>query len=94
MLDESKGESWLFRREPSIRRQLSTLIQSGTSGIRYLAPEIQLLYKAKAVRPHDQDDFERVVPKLNTAARAWLRDSLMRTSPGHSWLTLLAEAEG
>ena len=92
MLDESDREFWLFRREPSIRRPLSTLIQTDTSGIRYLAPEIQLLYKAKALRSHDQADFERVVTKLNTEARTWLRDSLVKTSPGHSWLTVLAES--
>jgi len=78
MLDESDGKFWLFRRDPSIRRPLSTLTQLGVSNIRYLAPEIQLLYKAKAFRPNDQADFERVVPRLDTAARSWLQDSLTK----------------
>jgi hypothetical protein len=47
MLDESDREFWVFRRGPWIRRPLSTLSHRGSSGIRYLAPEIQLLYKAK-----------------------------------------------
>jgi hypothetical protein len=93
MLDESEGEFWVFRRAPRIRRPLSTLSHVGKSGIRYLAPEIQLLYKAKAYRPKDQADFERVVPRLDTAARSWLRDSLATTLPGHSWLSVLAEFE-
>ena len=58
-----------------------------TSEIRYLAREVLLLYKAKSVRPNDQADFERVAPKLDTADRSWLCDSLAKTAPGHSWLT-------
>ena len=93
MLDESDGEFWVFRRDPSIRRPLSTLSHLGSSGLRYLAPEIQLLYKAKAYRPNDQVDFERVVPRLDATARSWLRNSLEKTLPGHSWLTVLADLE-
>ena len=93
MLDESDGDFWLFRRERSIRRPLSMLTRSSASQIRYLAPEIQLLYKAKTVRPIDQADFERVAPRLDSAARSWLRDSLARTSPGHSWLTVLTKSD-
>jgi hypothetical protein len=89
MLDESDGEFWLFRRQLTIRRPLSTLTRSTESGIRYLAPEIQLLYKAKAIRPSDQADFERTAPQLDLAARDWLRDSLAKTSPGHLWLAAL-----
>jgi len=94
LLDESDGQVWLFRREPSIRRPLSTLTRSDGSGLRYLAPEIQLLYKAKVVRPIDQADFERVAARLDRHARSWLRESLENTSPGHSWLPLLAEFDG
>jgi len=94
MLDASDGDSWLFRREPLIRRPLSTLTRVGASGIRYLAPEIQLLYKAKAVRPNDQADFDRVVPRLDEVAGSWLRDSLAKTSPGHAWLTALGRFDG
>ena len=93
MLDESDGEFWVFRRDPWIRRPLSTLSHLGSSGLRYLAPEIQLLYKAKASRPKDQVDFERIVPRLDATARSWLRDSLEKTLPGHSWLTVLADLE-
>lgn len=31
----------------------------------YLAPEIQLLYKARSIRAQDQADFDRVVPQIN-----------------------------
>ena len=89
MLDESNKDQWLFRRQPTIRRPLTTLTRSTASGLKYLAPEIQLLYKAKAVRAKDQADFERVAPRLDSAARSWLRDALRRTSPGHSWLAAL-----
>jgi hypothetical protein len=91
MLDESDGALWLFRREPAIKRPLSMLTRTSSSGIPYLAPEIQLLYKAKTLRPHDQADFDRVAPRLDTAAREWLRDSLARTSLRHPWIAALAD---
>lgn len=89
MLDESDEALWLFRREPTIRRPLSTLTRTSSSQIRYLAPEIQLLYKAKTVRPQDQADFERVVQELDALAVEWLRDSLARAYSGHPWINTL-----
>ena len=93
MLDESEGGDWLFRRDPSIRRPLSTMTRLGAGGIRYLAPEVQLLYKSKSVRPHDQADFVRVMPRLGQEARSWLRGSLEKVSPDHAWLRAMAEFE-
>ncbi len=90
MLDESVNDAWCYRREPSIRRPLSKVVQRSPSGIPNLAPEIQLLYKAPWLRSQDQADFELIAPRLDATARAWLVDSLTRTEVGHPWISALA----
>lgn len=89
MLEESEADTWVFRRERSIRRPLAALTARSAEGLAYLAPEIQLLYKAKHVRSKDDADFRSVAPRLDSGARAWLRDALGRVDPCHEWLTAL-----
>jgi hypothetical protein len=89
LLDRRDGEFWIFRRDPRITRPFSDTIRRNSAGIPYLAPEIQLLYKARAVRPQDQMDFDRVVPHLAQDERGWLRQSLMRSDPEHVWIAML-----
>jgi Aminoglycoside-2''-adenylyltransferase len=91
MLDESDAESWVFRRDARITQPLSSAIRRNPEGIAYLAPEIQLLYKARATRPQDQADFDHVVPHLARDSRIWLRESLRSVAPKHRWIAMLAE---
>ncbi|HEY4444633.1 MAG TPA: hypothetical protein VGN30_10150 [Steroidobacteraceae bacterium] len=86
MLDESAEDSWVFRRRPDIRRPLKTVTRRNSDGLPYLAPEIQLLYKAKESRDRDQADFDHIAPYLDPGARAWLRQALTRLDPGHAWI--------
>ena len=58
-------------------------------GIRYLLPEIVLVYKARLRRPKDDPDFEATLPCLDAERRAWLRKSLMAVVPDHPWLDRL-----
>ncbi len=90
MLDESIDDMWCYRRELSIRRPLSLVIHRNPSGIPYLAPEIQLLYKARWSRAQDQADFQLIAPRLDATARAWLVDGLARTETGHRWIAALS----
>jgi hypothetical protein len=76
---------WHYRRQPEITRPLSTLIRVTDDGIPYLAPEVQLLYKSRTPREKDDADFERVLPRLDTEQRAWMRDALARTTDPHGW---------
>lgn len=85
MLDESEGDAWVFRRERGIRRALDSAIARTAEGIPYLVPEIQLLYKANRLRPKDDADFQRVLPRLESRARTWLRDALTRLDVRHAW---------
>jgi hypothetical protein len=64
--------------------------QAETAGLQYLSPDVQLLYKAKALRPKDQEDFERVRPRLRPDETRWLRNALELEHPGHPWIAALA----
>ncbi|HEY2464895.1 MAG TPA: hypothetical protein VGI32_12635 [Steroidobacteraceae bacterium] len=89
MLDEGDDDHWTFRRDQKIGRALPIAIRRSPEGVPYLAPEIQLLYKSKTVRPQDRIDFDRVIDRLDQDARAWLRSSIERLDPSHAWLAKL-----
>lgn len=92
MLDDADERDWIFRREPTIRRPLAAALRTTSDGTRYLAPEIQLLYKARDPRPQDRSDFELAAPRLNSAAAAFLRTCLSRLYPQHPWIGTLARS--
>ena len=89
LLDWHDGESWVFRRQPTLQRSLSTIVKRGAGDIPYMAPEVQLLYKARPIREQDQSDFDSVAPRLDSDARAWLRNAIESIDPGHQWLSAL-----
>ncbi|MHB9025924.1 MAG: nucleotidyltransferase domain-containing protein, partial [Armatimonadota bacterium] len=91
MLLDTDGDRWVFKRDATIGGALAEIGGHSTTGIPYLRPEIQLLYKAK---PHtltkDQSDFDLAVPCLTREAQAWLLRQLLRRFPeGHDWITAL-----
>ena len=47
---------------------------------------IDLWYMAKSTEPKNQSDFEMARLHLLPEARAWLKDALQITPPGHRWL--------
>ncbi|MCG5215285.1 nucleotidyltransferase domain-containing protein [Streptosporangium soli] len=88
MLEESDGDDWLYRRNPRIRRPLtSTLIPD--DGFSRLTPEIQLLYKSKSPRPKDHTDFTKALPHLTETQRTWLNEALTTEYGEHPWLNAL-----
>ncbi|HEY7782312.1 MAG TPA: aminoglycoside adenylyltransferase [Ktedonobacterales bacterium] len=94
MVAELTGTDWVFRRDSRIRRPITTLGLGTADGIPYLAPEIQLLYKAKAPRPKDEADFSNALPFLDSARRQWLADALLLAHPDHPWLARLGAETG
>ena len=92
LLTEMDG-IWKYRREPFVVRALETIGLKTESGIRYLAPELVLLFKSKNTsgreRTKDADDFEKVLPHLDAERRAWLHWALFATSPDHPWIPRL-----
>ncbi|MGZ4466604.1 MAG: hypothetical protein ACXVYW_03660 [Oryzihumus sp.] len=57
-----------------------------TDGVRWLNPEIVLLFKAKHLRAKDRADFAAALPLLGEDQRAWLVRALAWAHPGHAWL--------
>jgi hypothetical protein len=86
LLESCDGEAWVFRREPALRLPLSELVWRSPQGVPHLRPDVQLLYKAKSVRPKDELDFAAVAPLLDTDSCQWLRAALARVHPDHPWL--------
>jgi hypothetical protein len=81
--------TWTYRRDPTIALPVAEAYLRADDGLRYLAPELVLLFKAPHTRPKDQQDFETVLPTLGTAQRSRLRTWLQRTAPGHRWIDSL-----
>jgi hypothetical protein len=91
MIAETCDEQWLFRRMPTISRSIATVGDTTPEGIPYLVPEIQLLHKARGLRPKDEADFRQTLPMLNRERRTWLRDALAQAHPQHPWLDHLMD---
>lgn len=81
MLDESEGDEWVSRRTPAVRREIALLGLVSPDGIPYLAPEVQLFAKSRAIRPKDEQDFAAALPILDEAQRRWLAEALGKSHP-------------
>ncbi|MBO0839636.1 MAG: amino acid transporter [Sciscionella sp.] len=92
MVDETSGENWIARRNPDVRRPITSLGDTSDDGIPFLRPEIQLFYKAKGRRPKDEVDFAAALPTLTVEQRNWLANAITRTHGQHPWLRSLAAA--
>ncbi|MFC8828450.1 nucleotidyltransferase domain-containing protein [Streptomyces sp. NPDC057137] len=96
MLDESHGEEWTSRRDPRVRRPVRELGVTSAEGVPYLAPEVQLYYKAKAPRPKDEEDFATMLPLLTDDRRDWLAGAISLAygaNDPHPWLARLRQAD-
>jgi hypothetical protein len=81
------SDRWIYRRDERISRPWTdAVLHSGD--IPYLAPEIQLLFKAKSHRPKDDVDAGRVIPALDAGRRRFLADHL---PVDHPWRRLLGD---
>ncbi|MFH8255203.1 nucleotidyltransferase domain-containing protein [Streptomyces roseolus] len=94
MLDEADGETWVSRRDARVRRPVKRLGLTAADGTPFLAPEVQLFYKAKAPRPKDEQDFTEVLPHLDQEARAWLGETLSVVYGLHPWIATLQDRRG
>jgi hypothetical protein len=80
------GDTWICRRDESIRFPYSEIIYHTQDSIPYLAPELVLLFKAKHARQKDQADFDATIPHMTPAQRETLGELLARAHPEHRWL--------
>jgi hypothetical protein len=90
MVDEADGETWYSRRDATVRKAVAELTARHDGMPPYLAPDVQLYYKAKDVRAKDEQDLTMVLPTLTKRQRAWLAESVYRTyGAEHPWLPRL-----
>ena len=90
-LEPVDGDEWVYRRDPRVRRPVDDVIQERNE-VPCVAPAVQLLWKAKDTRPHDQRDFEVVVPLLDPNERRWLADAIALAHPASPWAAELRTA--
>ncbi len=88
-LNEAEGGIWLCRRDPRITLHVRQLAQRSPDGTPIVAPEVQLLYKARHAAAKDEHDFRLVADRIRGTRRAWLRDALELVHPGHRWIQAL-----
>jgi hypothetical protein len=70
------AEEWVYKRDPSVRLPWARAGHT-VGGVRYLRPEVALLYKAERDEAKDRDDLAAAV--LNDEARDWLARALRKT---------------
>lgn len=81
---------WTSKRDPGHVAPLDDVTWVAGDGIRYLNPEITLLYKAVLHRPKDDRDLAMAWPLLRAEQQAWLREAVGRLYPGHAWVERIA----
>ena len=77
---------WTSKRDPDHVLPIDEATWVAADGLRYLRPEITLLYKALPHRPKDDRDLAATWPLLDEGRQAWLRESVGRLYPDHPWL--------
>lgn len=89
LLNETDGNEWVYRRNEKVRRPLAKCQLISKEGVKFLCPEIVLLYKSKNPNTKDEQDFAGIIEYLNSERRGWLRDSIAVCDAGHHWLERL-----
>jgi hypothetical protein len=80
-IGDGDGDEWIFRRDHRVRFPWPEAVLAAPDGTRYLAPELQLLFKSRALRPKDDEDAARVIPLLGADRRRRLGGLLPATHP-------------
>jgi hypothetical protein len=91
LLNEANEREWIYRRNQSITKPLSELYLTADSNVKFLRPEVVLLYKSKNPRAKDEQDFQTVIGHLDSQSKEWLRNALSVCYAKHHWLEVLEE---
>jgi len=84
-LNPSRDGRWVSKRDDSFVADLEEVTWVAADGVRYLNPEVTLMFKAKFARAKDEIDLANAWPLMSEEQRSWLREAVRRTYPGHAW---------
>ena len=84
------AQTWIYRRTGALSAPRAWASGRTRDGVPFVAPQIVLLFKAKAQREKDEADFAKIAPRLSPDARAWLANGLQLIHPGHPWIDRLS----
>ncbi len=90
MLNPGDDTTWIARRDPTVFLPFEDAVLD-RHAIPRLAPEIQLYFKAKSLRPKDEADLQATLPTLEARALGWLSWALRHTYKEHDWIELVAQ---
>lgn len=82
---------WTDKFVPDPARAVADVTWVHEDGLRYLAPERVLAYKARLGRSKDEPDFEAALPLLDDTQRRWLCGALEHLVPAHPWIARLSD---
>ncbi|MFX4270724.1 nucleotidyltransferase domain-containing protein [Propionibacteriaceae bacterium Y1685] len=85
----STGGRWTNKRHLSHTEDLDDVSWVAEDGLRYARPEVTLMFKAAQAREKDRVDARNILPLLDSAAKAWLRETIARVNPDHEWVGTL-----
>ena len=88
-LTPDRDGQWINKRIPDHVAPVDEVTWLADDGIRYLRPEIVLLFKARLQRLKDERDLACAWPSLTAEPQAWLRWAIRRTDEDHPWLERL-----
>jgi len=87
LLNEIAGDTFAFRRDPTITLSMARAILHTLDRLPYLAPEFALLYKSKyPTMAENLRDFDATLPALDAEQRDWFRSALAKTQADYPWL--------
>ena len=86
---EREGDSWWFRRDPTIRMAAEMVMHQTNLGFRVLNPALALLFKSNRLDEKDRHDFTLALPHMAATDRKWLKQALLKSSQSHEWIAKL-----
>lgn len=91
ILNPTVAGRWQSKRDPAHVAELEDVTWVADDGVRYLAPEVTLFFKAAQSRPKDEIDLAHAWPLLDEGRRAWLIEALHHWDPEHPWHARLVD---
>ena len=85
---------FVFRRDPRVKRHRDRAILE-RDNVRYLAPEVVLLFKSNSLSEKNLLDFDAVIDSLDGDALLWFKEALSLVyEESHPWLKQLEDKIG